>query len=147
MKTRVRQTDPFRWEGVPVLPYKEEGTHFKGITRQVLFEAAEGLGAQLRYFEIEPGGHSTLERHDHVHSVMVIRGCGQCLVDTEIHDLRVNDLVYVPARNWHQFRANCGEPLGFLCLVRSDRDEPERPDKAALAALRADPTVGAFIRV
>jgi mannose-6-phosphate isomerase-like protein (cupin superfamily) len=145
-KTHAPQTAPFRWEGVPVLAYKEEGgTHFKGITRQVLFD--DPAGSQLRYFEIVPGGHSTLERHDHIHSVMILRGRGQALVGSEIHALETNDLVRVPPRTWHQFRATGGEPLGFLCVVRAERDKPQRPTAAELAALGADPRVGAFVRV
>jgi quercetin dioxygenase-like cupin family protein len=146
-KTHIAQTAPFRWENVPVLAYKEDaGTHFKGITRQVLFEDDGPSGAELRYFEILPGGHSTLERHEHVHSVMVLRGKGQALVGGEIHALDGNDLIRVPPLTWHQFRATAGETLGFLCLVRSDRDKPQRPTAAELAALRADPRVGPFVR-
>ncbi len=147
-KTHIAQSAPFRWEEIPVLAYKEEGgTHFRDITRQVLFDGGDGLGAELRYFEVAPGGHSTLERHDHAHSVMVLRGRGQALVGDEIHELRANDLVRVPPQTWHQFRATTGEPLGFLCLVRSDRDKPRRPTADELAALRADKRVAAFLRV
>ena len=46
----------FRWDGVDVLAYKEEGSApFKAITRQVLFQRPE-LGCELRYFEMQPGG-------------------------------------------------------------------------------------------
>jgi mannose-6-phosphate isomerase-like protein (cupin superfamily) len=147
-KTHIAQKEPFRWEDVPVLAYKEEGgTHFKGVTRQVLFDDGDGLGAQLRYFEIAPGGHSTLERHAHVHSVMVLRGRGQALVGGEIHNLGANDLVRVPPQTWHQFRATAGEPLGFLCLVRGDRDRPQRPTADEIAVLCADGRVASFVRV
>jgi len=147
-KTHIAQIAPFRWEDVPVLAYKEEGgTHFKEISRQVLFDDGDGPGAQLRYFEIAPGGHSTLERHDHVHSVMILRGRGQALVGGEIHTLGTHDLVRVPPRTWHQFRATAGEPLGFLCLVRGDRDKPQRPTAGDIAALRADGRVASFVRV
>jgi quercetin dioxygenase-like cupin family protein len=146
-KNHIAQTAPFRWEGVPVLAYKEEsGTHFKDITRQVLFDDGEPGGTQLRYFEIAPGGHSTLERHQHAHSVMVLRGRGLALVGREIHHLGGNDLVRVPPMAWHQFRAAEDEPLGFLCLVSRDRDKPQRPAAGDLSALRADPAVGSFIR-
>lgn len=37
-------------------------------------------------------------------------------------------------------------PLGFLCLVRCDRDRPTLPTADDLAALRADPDIAAFIR-
>jgi quercetin dioxygenase-like cupin family protein len=146
-KTHIAQTAPFRWENVPVLAYKEDaGTHFRNITRQVLFDEGEASGSQLRYFEIAPGGHSTLERHEHVHSVMVLRGRGQALVGGEIHSLGTNDLVRVPPQTWHQFRATADEPLGFLCLVRSERDKPQRPSADELAALKADKHVGSFVR-
>ena len=87
MNPVIRHLEDFRWEGVPVLNYKEEGSHFKAISRQVLFEGGPKLGAELRYFEIEPGGHSTLERHDHIHSVMIVRGAGHCLVGDTIYSL------------------------------------------------------------
>jgi mannose-6-phosphate isomerase-like protein (cupin superfamily) len=145
MNAVIRHLDDFRWDGVPVLNYKEEGSHFRAISRQVLFEGGPKLGAELRYFEIEPGGHSTLERHDHIHSVMIIRGAGHCLVGDAIYPLAVNDLVSVPTMTWHQFRATGAEPLGFLCLVNCERDRPERPDDAAAAKLKALPEVGEFI--
>ncbi len=146
-KTHIAQTEPFRWEDVPVLAYKEDGgTHFRSITRQVLFDDGDAAGSQLRYFEIAPGGHSTLERHDHIHSVMVLRGCGQALVGREIHALQANDLVRVPPQTWHQFRATAGEPLGFLCVVRTERDKPRLPTVAELAELRADGRIGPFVR-
>lgn len=147
-KNHIRQTGPFRWEDVPVLAYKEDnGSHFKAITRQVLFDDGENFDTQLRYFEVAPGGHSTLERHDHAHSVMVIRGSGTALVGDEVFDLAIRDLVRVPPRAWHQFRATGTEPLGFLCLVRRERDKPSVPTEADLAKLLANPKVGAFIRV
>ena len=147
MNAIIRHLDGFRWEGVPVLNYKEEGSHFKTISRQILFEGGPKLGTELRYFEIESGGHSTLERHDHIHSVMIIRGTGHCLVGDTIYPLAGNDLVYVPSMTWHQFRATSGEPLGFLCLVNRDRDRPERPDSATATELKAMPQVGEFIRL
>ena len=147
MSPIIRHVGDHRWDGVPVLTYKEEGSHFKAISRQVLFEGGPKLGAELRYFEIEPGGHSTLERHDHIHSVMVIRGCGRCLVGDNVYDIAGNDLVSVPTMTWHQFRATTDEPLGFLCLVNCERDRPERPDEEAVEKLRALPEVAAFVQL
>jgi len=124
----VRKTDgTFHWEGVPVREYKQEGTApYRDVTRQVLFEA-EGLPAQLRYFEVAPGGWTTLERHEHVHAVMVIRGSGQALVGDRAYDVNLHDLVSVPPMTWHQFHAAPGEPLGFLCMVAAERDRPQLP--------------------
>lgn len=146
MSTHIRQTDPFRWEGIAVSAYKPAGAHFRGITRQLLFDGGKGLGCQLRYFEVEPGGHSSLERHRHEHAIMIIRGSGGALVGDRILQLATYDLVRVPPLTWHQFRASEREALGFLCLVDCGRDPPERPDAGALAELRRDPAVGEFIR-
>ncbi|MGH7498899.1 MAG: cupin domain-containing protein [Gemmatimonadales bacterium] len=146
MSTHVRQTDPFRWEGVRISPYKAGGSHFTGITRQLLFDGGDGLGCQLRYFEIEPGGYSSLERHHHAHAIMVIRGSGGAFVGDTVMDLGVNDLVRVPPLTWHQFRAG-DMPFGFLCMVDCARDVPERPDGAALDALKSDPAIAEFIRI
>ena len=146
MSEHIRQTEPFRWEGIAVKPYKSEGTHFAGVTRQTLFEGGDGLACDLRYFEIEPGGWSSLERHHHAHAVMIVRGGGRVLVGDHIVEARTHDLVRVPPLTWHQFRAAGDAPLGFLCMVDCERDVPERPDDTALAALRSRPGVGEFIR-
>jgi mannose-6-phosphate isomerase-like protein (cupin superfamily) len=142
-----RQTEDFRWEGVPLQGYKNDGTtSFKDVTKQVLFAEPE-LASQLRYFEVQPGGYSSLERHAHVHAVMVVRGHGKVLVGDEVAPIRLNDLVFVPSMTWHQFQPDGDEPLGFLCLVNSERDRPQLPLAEDLAALRADPKVAEFIRV
>jgi quercetin dioxygenase-like cupin family protein len=144
----LRTADGFRWDGVPVRAYQTEGSHFAGITRQTLLRDAPGIGCEMRYFEVAPGGHSSLERHEHAHAVMVLRGTGRVLLGTAVHAIAAHDVVYVPPMTWHQFRSEeDAEPLGFLCLVDCTRDRPPRPTEADLAALRRDPTVAGFIRV
>jgi quercetin dioxygenase-like cupin family protein len=136
----------FTWEGVDVHPYKEDGgTHFKSITRQTLFRGAESLPAEFRYFEIAPGGHSTLERHDHLHVVMVIRGKGKVLVGDRISEIGLHDTVHIQSQTWHQFHAAEDEHLGFLCLVATDRDRPYRPQPHDLEAMAEH--VRNFVRV
>lgn len=140
-----RQAGDFAWEGVERRPYKEtDAALFKGISRQILFSEAN-LAGELRYFEIEPGGFSTLERHAHVHGVMVIRGAGRCLVGTEVREIAPFDLVTIPPWTWHQFRTGASEPLGFLCLVDAARDRPVLPTEDELSELKAVPAVAAFL--
>ncbi|WP_227817969.1 cupin domain-containing protein [Nitrogeniibacter aestuarii] len=141
-----RAREGFLWEGVEVLAYKDKGSApFRDVTRQLLFRT-DDLGCELRYFEVSADGHSTLERHEHAHAVMILRGRGVCLVGTELRSVGAHDLVSIPAWTWHQFRASAGEPLGFLCMVNVARDRPQLPGEADLAQLRADPKVAAFIR-
>jgi quercetin dioxygenase-like cupin family protein len=141
----VRRFSEFGWEGVPLLAYKDGGP-YKGVTRQILFEGEASLPVQWRYFEVEPGGHSTLERHEHIHYVLILRGSGRCLVGETISEIATHDLVEVPSLAWHQFRAAEDAPLGFLCLVSATRDRPQLPDAADLEALRKNPAVAGFIR-
>jgi quercetin dioxygenase-like cupin family protein len=140
--------DGFRWQGLGVLEYKPtEGgaAPFSDVTRQLLF-AGIGIDAELRYFEIGPGGLTTLERHQHVHAVVVLRGNGACLLGDQIKLLATHDLVTIPAMTWHQFRAPKNAPMGFLCLVNADRDRPQLPGPSDLASLRQNPELAAFIR-
>lgn len=140
-----RSTAPSRWTGVEVMEYKAQGSApFRDVTRQVLFDDP-ALASQLRYFEVAPGGHTTLERHEHAHAVMVQRGRGCCLVGDRVYELREHDLVHVPALTWHQFRAAADAPLGFLCMVNAQRDRPQVPSAEELERLRSDPAIAAFI--
>ncbi len=134
-----------RWRDVEVREYKTEGSApFRDVTRQVLFDDP-ALASQLRYFEVAPGGHTTLERHEHAHAVVVQRGAGRCLIGDRIYELAEHDLVHVPALTWHQFRASADRPLGFLCMVNAQRDRPQLPDAAELEELCRDPKIAAFI--
>src|ERR1700754_3995759 len=95
--THRKATPGFHWEGVDERASKtDERALFKSITRQVLFSDPEMRG-ELRYFEVAPGGYSTLERHEHMHAVLILRGRGHCLVGEEVRALETRDLVTVPA--------------------------------------------------
>ena len=145
-RTIHRKAKGYQWEGVPELPYKEdERALFKSITRQVLFSDPE-LRGELRYFEMAPDGFSTLERHEHMHAVLILRGRGHCLVGNEVRPIETRDLITVPPMTWHQFRATRGEPLGFLCMVNAERDKPQLPTADDLAKLEADERIAAFLR-
>lgn len=120
-----------RWDQVELLRYKEEpkdgsAAPFKDITRQVLFAQAD-QACELRYFEVAAGGHSTLERHQHTHAVLILRGKGSVRLSGEVHAIQERDLVTVSPMTWHQFLADQGSPLGFLCLVSKERDKPQLP--------------------
>ena len=137
--------EDFRWEAVAHQPYKQDGTApFKDISRQVLFHE-DSLACELRYFEMDEGGYSTLERHEHAHAVMILRGTGQCLLGNDVRPVKQFDLISIPSMVWHQFRATAGQPLGFLCMVNVQRDRPQLPDADDLARLKAIPAVARFL--
>ena len=140
-KNPIRRFKDFRWEDTDLLNYKEEGSApFKAITRQTLFHNP-ALECELRYFEVAPSGYSTLERHEHMHAVLILRGRGECLVGDEVTKIDTNE-----AWTWHQFRAGPDAPLGFLCMVNAERDKPTLPTEEERKALEANPKVAAFLK-
>ncbi|MGH7644931.1 MAG: cupin domain-containing protein [Gemmatimonadales bacterium] len=125
--SKVIKASEFRWQGVPVTAYKESGELFRDVTRQTLVgegQGESGLNFLTRYFEVQPGGWSTLERHEHPHTVVVLRGRGTVVLGERAYDIGPYDAVYVAPGGAHQFRAAGGEPLGFLCIVDRVRDRP-----------------------
>ena len=147
-KFHVTQDEPHRWRNIEELVYKDEDgdATFKDVTRRVLFGEDHADGMEVRYFEVVAGGHTTLEKHEHTHLVIPIKGKGACLVGDEVLPLAIHDLVYVPSWAWHQFRAAEDEPLGFLCLVKVKRDRPTLPTAAELTEMKSVKEVSDFIR-
>ena len=148
-KSKVMRNAGFAWEGVEREAYKPEGSNFSAVSRQVLLGDAEGegdLNAITRYYEIAPGGYSSLERHQHPHTVVVLRGAGKVILEDTASEIRPYDCVYVAPNSLHQFLALENEPLGFLCIVDRERDTGQPAGEEDLARLRANPGLAGLFR-
>jgi quercetin dioxygenase-like cupin family protein len=144
--SKVIKCHDFRWEGVAVKEYKAAGAHFKDVTRQTLLgegPGEEALAFVARYFEVQPGGYSTLERHRHPHAVVILRGTGRVVLGERSYAIAPYDCVYVAPGTLHQFQATGGEPLGILCTVDRVRDRPQLPSEEEVRALRGRSSGGA----
>ncbi len=125
----IARFDPkrWRWRGIEAIPYKgsrEKVPSWKDVERFVMLGGrGEPSSFHLRYFEIAPGGFSSLERHLHVHAVLILRGRGTLRMGGATYRLRPLDFVYIAPEVAHQFRAG-REPFGFLCAVDAARDRP-----------------------
>ncbi len=128
-----------------MLEYKQQATRRFATSPGRCCSTIPRSPAQLRYFEVAPGGHTTLERHEHAHAVVVHRGAGRCLVGDRVYELHEHDLVHVPALTWHQFRADDDAPLGFLCMVNAVRDRPQLPSADDIEKMCETPVVAAFL--
>jgi ribulose-bisphosphate carboxylase large chain len=110
-----------------VQEYKAEGTDFQGITRQELTGIfGERTNFNLRYFEIQPGGYSSLERHVHEHVIIGARGKGILINEDREIPIAVHDVAYIAPQRKHQLRNHGSEPFGFYCIVDHERDQPVR---------------------
>ncbi len=131
----LRYHDDYSWDERARRIYKDEDGNWKGVTRTSLIGGSDGLPVpfHLRYFEVEAGGFSTLEKHEHQHVVVIVRGCGQVTLGSRQAPVGYGDVVYIAPWEAHQFCNPDGpEPLGFLCMVPAERDRPvpvERTDR------------------
>ncbi|WP_028068079.1 cupin domain-containing protein [Solirubrobacter soli] len=136
----------FRWEGVADRAYKDDpgtgrGMAWRGVSRTTLARRS----FEVRYFEIAPGGFSSLERHAHEHAVVCVRGAGRALVGAEVHALRPFDLVRSGPWQPHRWVNAGDEPFGFLCTVDSDRDRPTQVSDEEWTALLANPLTAPYV--
>ena len=128
-RSKVIKADGFTWKGVERKKYKTGTSNFKDIHRfSLLGDETEELNFHSRYFEVQSGGYSSLEQHRHPHSVVIIRGSGSLILDNEIHDIGLHDVIFISPETIHQFHADKGDSLGFLCMVDRYRDKPVIPD-------------------
>jgi ribulose-bisphosphate carboxylase large chain len=128
----------FTWEGVPQERYKAEEGGWAAISRNVLVGSrGESARFDLRYFEIAPGGFSSLEEHDHEHVVVCIRGRGQVLAAGTVREMNYFDTVYIAPEDPHQLLNPFNEPFGFFCIVNHDRDRPRVLEETELEEILA----------
>ena len=115
------------WDTVDRRAYKEGEGPYLGVARHTLLggrDAEDAIDFEVRYFEVAPGGYTSLEHHEHAHAVLVLSGQGTVRLGDERHPIGPRDVVYVAPREVHRFEAGDGAPLGFLCVVDRDRDRP-----------------------
>ncbi len=111
-----------RWQGVQVRAYGPENSGADRATRQALIGTGEDSPHfHMRYFAVQPGGHTSLDQHPHDHGVYILHGRARLrLGDTE-HEMNAGDVVYIPGNEIHQFFTLGDEPFGFLCVVPARR--------------------------
>jgi quercetin dioxygenase-like cupin family protein len=112
----------FAWDGVPVQPYAKGGA-VGGSVRVVIGPQDGAHNFAVRYFEIEPGGQSSFDRHEHDHGVYILRGRARVLLGWEVYEVAPGDVVYIAPNEPHQFESIGDEPLGFLCVVPPKKEE------------------------
>ncbi len=125
-KSKIYKHKGFRWSGIKKERYKFNEGGWEAISRNTLIGShGETTKFHLRYFEIQPGGYSSMERHKHEHVVICVRGKGKVLIDKKTYTLEYLDTAYIAPNDVHQLRNPYNEPFGFFCIVNSKRDKPK----------------------
>ncbi len=130
VQTLLKFAEGFKWQGRQPEAYKDSAAElpFKNVSRcELIGKSGEQTAYDLRYFEIGPNGLSSLEKHNHTHTVICVRGSGVLkLTDKEV-PLAYMDIAYVEPMQVHQLCNNSDQPFGFFCIVDHDRDRPVKP--------------------
>ncbi len=114
------------WRGVRDEPYKTAEGGWAGIIRRILIGGrGESAKFHVRYFEIAPGGNSSLERHRHEHVVICVKGEGIVRTGKAKKKMVFMDTVYIAPDAVHQLLNPFDAPFGFLCIVNAKRDKPK----------------------
>jgi len=144
MRKRVIQASRTGWQGVEPSGYSPDASG-TGVSRHTLVGSRKGDPSEpgpkmeLRYFEVQPGCASRLEKHEHEHYVIVRRGAGYAVLGDEAIEIGPDDVVYVGPLELHQFVNRGDEPFGFYCFVDTCRDFSQAPTPEDLARLEASP--------
>lgn len=76
----------------------------------------------MRHFTVESGGHSPRHQHNYEHGVYIVAGKGTIEIDGESRQIAAGDSLFVPPNVLHEFRADRGSELQFLCMVPTHFD-------------------------
>ncbi|MFN5540442.1 MAG: cupin domain-containing protein [Candidatus Melainabacteria bacterium] len=70
----------------------------------------------MRFFEIEPQGHTPQHSHPWEHEIYVLEGEGEIRGETNV-SFHSSDALLIPPNTLHQFYNSGKAPLKFLCII------------------------------
>ena len=129
VRSLLRFLPDFNWSDRRSRAYKSaDEISYTDIRRvELIGKNGERADFDLRYFEIAPGGHSSLEKHLHTHVIIGARGHGILQVNGINQRFNTLDVAYVQPLEVHQLSNDSLEHFGFFCIVDRERDRPMRP--------------------
>jgi len=122
-KSKIIRFRKNKWAGIKSFPYKHKKGKWSSIKRFPL-ASSNSMKFEVRYFEITPGGCSSLEYHNHVHVVICVKGKGRLRLGNRYKILKYLDIAYIAPNEIHQLSNPYKETFGFFCIVDAERDRP-----------------------
>lgn len=107
----------------------DQKMHFEVLSKEgaekvkVKYLIHKAAGAEkffLRYYSVEKGGHTPLDKHAGEHEVFIMKGRGRVIGSNEECDLKPRDAIFIRSNEVHQFINTGSEPLEFLCVRGAD---------------------------
>jgi len=94
------------------------GEDIEKVKMVVLIGEDEGApNFYMRRFDLEAGGHTPYHTHNWEHVVYILEGSGVLKGIDGDRKLEAGSSVFVAPNEEHQFRADEGSPLSFLCSI------------------------------
>ena len=92
--------------------------YMKGVSiRYLIVEEFGAPNFEMRYFELQKGRKTSLDKHPYEHEVFVLKGKGRMLINDREYELRPNDSILIEPNEIHRLFQEGEEPFGFLCVV------------------------------
>jgi len=123
----ILKSNKHNWPEREKTPYKTDQKlpHSNASRTELIGQNNEQTNFELRYFELQPNGFTSHERHQHTHVVIGVRGNGCLMIDDQQYPLGPNDIAYIPPNSAHQLSNQSQQAFGFYCLVDRYRDKPK----------------------
>jgi quercetin dioxygenase-like cupin family protein len=86
-------------------------------SRQVLISADEAPNFAMRKFILESGGSMPKHTNTVEHEQYVLQGEAEIRIGDEIHHVKKDDVVFIPAGVPHWYKVTGNDSFEFLCLI------------------------------
>ncbi len=97
---------------------KLDGENIKGAVKKVLIGPKQGWEDYvMRLFTLEKDGFSPKHTHPWIHVNIVLEGKGTLFLEGENYPVEKGSVALIPENALHQFKADRGEDLSFICIV------------------------------
>ncbi|MCA1933260.1 MAG: cupin domain-containing protein [Calditerrivibrio sp.] len=94
------------------------GDNIKDVVKQVAISPANGWeGNVMRIFTVKAGGFTPKHNHDWPHINYIIEGEATLHIDGKDYDVKAGVVGFIPNNVTHQFIANKGQDVKFICIV------------------------------
>ena len=111
----------FRYDKVKLERVETDGAS-KVKVRWLITREMGAKNFAMRVFEIEPNGFTPLHTHAWEHEVFVLKGVGQLFDGKKVTPFKSDDVIFVQADEWHQFKNTGKAGLEFICLIPNPKE-------------------------
>ena len=106
-----------------------EITSGTGTTMQLLIGPEEAPDFAMRKFTMVPGGGMPKHTNQVEHEQYVLKGKAIIGIEDDTYEVKQGDVIFIPARAPHWYKAHGEEYFEFICVVPNRRDEIEILDE------------------